>query len=380
MSDVTENAATPSPRPVIGRLPAYKAGKPPVVIPGLQPYKLSSNENPGTPVPSVAQAIKAYEDYNRYPDPLSTKLRNRLAEHFDIPAEDIVTGTGSLGALTQIINAFAGTNEDGTGDEVIYPWRSFEAYPIIVETAGATSVQVPLTEDHRIDLDAMVEAVTENTSVMILCTPNNPTGPVLRTAEVEDLLSKVPTNVLVVIDEAYLEYLRDDEAVNGLELYRKHPNVVALRTFSKAHSLANLRVGYSVSQPHITQYLRKVAVPFGVSSVAEAAAVASLDAIDEVLERVEETVQERNKVVAALTEQGWKIPETHANFVWLPLGGRAAQFAEAAGQKALSVRAFEGEGVRVSIGEPEANARFIELCAEFIEGNAGLKDDSSASN
>ena len=114
--------------------------------------------------------------------------------------------------------------------------------------------------------------------------------------------------------------------------------------------------------------------------MAEAAAVASLDAIDEVLERVEETVQERNKVVAALTEQGWKIPETHANFVWLPLGERATQFAEAAGQKALSVRAFEGEGVRVSIGEPEANARFIELCAEFIEGNAGLKDDSSASN
>lgn len=161
MSDVTENAATPTPRPVIGRLPDYKAGKPPVVIPGLQPYKLSSNENPGTPVPSVAQAIKSYDDYNRYPDPLSTKLRNRLAEHFDIPADDIVTGTGSLGALTQIINAFAGTNEDGTGDEVIYPWRSFEAYPIIVETAGATSVQVPLTEDHRIDLDAMVEAVTE---------------------------------------------------------------------------------------------------------------------------------------------------------------------------------------------------------------------------
>ncbi len=364
------------PNPVIDLLPPYAAGKPPAAVEGLTPYKLSSNENPFAPVPSVLETVTALvtgapdaaSPLCRYPDPLSTALRTRLAEHHDVSAEDIVTGAGSLGALTQIITAFAGPHDDGHRDEVIFAWRSFEAYPIVVRSAGAKDVGVPLTADHRHDLQAMLDAITEHTRVILLCTPNNPTGPVLTTAEVEDFLAQVPEHILVVIDEAYVEFVRDPEAVQGIEMYRRHQNVAVLRTFSKAHGLANLRVGYSIAHPEITRHLRVVATPFAVSTVAEQAAIASLDALDEVFERVQTVVDERERVAAALAEAGWDLPESQANFVWLPLGDEAVDFAAEAGKRALSVRAFAGEGVRVSIGEVEANDRFIELARDYRNG------------
>ena len=237
------------PRPVVDLLPRYAAGKPPVPVEGLASYKLSSNENPLPPIPAVQQAIAAQTDFNRYPDPLSSKLRGALAEFLDVPAEDIVTGAGSLGALNQLLATFAGQNDDGKPDEVIYAWRSFEAYPICVGLAGAESVRIPLTGDGRHDLDAMAAAVTARTRMILLCTPNNPTGPILTTEETERFIKRVPSDVVVVIDEAYQEFVRDEHAVDGIEMYRKYPNVVVLRTFSKAHGLAGLRVGYSVSQP-----------------------------------------------------------------------------------------------------------------------------------
>ena len=365
MSEQNVPAVHPEPRPVLGRLPKYAAGKPAAPIPGLTSYKLSSNENPWEPLPEVLQAARDAATLNRYPDPLSTALREELSAQLDIPAEDVVTGGGSLGALIQVLSAFAGTNDDGEADEVVYAWRSFEAYPIVVETAGARSVQVPLTAVGRHDLDAMAAAVTQNTSIVILCTPNNPTGPVLRTPEVERFIAQVPSNVLIVIDEAYQEFVRADDAVDGLQMYRKYPNVVALRTFSKAHGLANLRVGYTVANPAITQHLRVTAVPFAVSSVAEAAAVASLRAEEQVLARVEELVGERERVLEALRAQGWELPESQGNFVWLALGERSAEFAERAAGQALAVRAFLGDGVRVSIGEVEANERFIQLAGQW---------------
>lgn len=352
------------PRPVLEQLPRYAAGKPAPVIEGLTPYKLSSNENPYGPVPAVHKVLSEFSDYCRYPDPMATALRERLSLHLEVPAEDIVTGAGSLGALTQIINTFAGSNSDGSQDEVIYAWRSFEAYPIVVRTAGAKDIQVPLTADHRHDLDAMAAAINERTRVIILCTPNNPTGPILKTAEVEAFMAKVPTNVLVVLDEAYLEFVRDPEAVDGIAMYRKYPNLVALRTFSKAHGLANLRVGYSLSNPELTQHLRVIQTPFAVSTVASEAAIASLDSIEEVMDRVNDVVEERVRVQAALTEIGWDLPESHANFVWLPMGKNTQAFAAKGAEVALALRAFGDEGLRVSIGEVEANDRFIQLCRD----------------
>lgn len=361
-------SSTIQPREAVSSLPVYVAGKPAASAEGLTPFKLSSNENPLGPVPAVAGAIAEVDTLHRYPNPGAELLRAELAQHLQVPMEDIVTGTGSLGALTQIINTFAGTGADGVQDEVLYPWRSFEAYPIVVRTAGAKDVQVPLAADGRHDLDAMAAAISARTRIVLLCTPNNPTGPALTQAEVEDFLAKVPQDVVVVVDEAYQEFMRINDPVDTLALYRQHPNVAVLRTFSKAHGLAALRVGYSVAAQPITEHLRKTAVPFGVSAVAEAAAIASLRHMDEVLGRVERIVEERQRVIAALAEAGWTVPEAQGNFLWLALGDQALDFAQAAGVQALAVRAFVGEGVRVTIGEPEANDRFIELCRTYSGG------------
>lgn len=362
-SDMAQEGVRP--RPVVDSLPKYAAGKPPAAIEGLTSYKLSSNENPLPPIPAVLEAIADQNDINRYPDPLATKLRTALADFLGVPADDVVTGAGSLGALNQILAAFAGQNADGKADEVIYAWRSFEAYPICVGLAGAESVRIPLLSDGRHDLDAMAAAVTVRTKVILLCTPNNPTGPILTAEETERFIQSVPAGVVVVIDEAYQEFVRDADAVDGIKLYRKYPNVVVLRTFSKAHGLAGLRVGYSVAGPDITQHLRVAATPFAVSQIAERAAVASLAHFDDVVERVQGLVDERERVVAGLRKLGWFVPDAQRNFVWLNLGEHSAGFAELAGEHALSVRAFANEGVRVSIGEVEANTRFLEICAGY---------------
>lgn len=356
------------PRSVLGRLPRYAAGKPPVVIEGLQSYKLSSNENPLPPLPAVLEAIAGQTAINRYPDPMTTALRTELAAFLEVPAEDIVTGAGSLGALNQILAAFAGQNDNDEPDEVIYPWRSFEAYPICVGLAGALGVQVPLLPDSAHDLDAMIAAITERTKVILLCTPNNPTGPALTDSQVRDFLDRVPAHIVVVLDEAYVEFVRKPAAVQGIQLYRDYPNVVVLRTFSKAHGLAGLRVGYSISQQVLTQHLRVSATPFAVSQIAEHAAVTSLRHMNEVEERVQQIVDERTRVVDGLRELGWVIPEAEGNFIWLQLGERTAEFAALAEQQALAVRPFGSEGIRVSIGETEANSRFLALCASYPHG------------
>ena len=245
------------PRPVVDLLPRYAAGKPPVPVDGLVSYKLSSNENPLPPIPAVQQAIAAQTDFNRYPDPLSSKLRELARPtSWTFPPRTSSPAPAASGALNQLLTTFAGQNDDGKADEVIYAWRSFEAYPICVGLTGAESVRIPLTADGRHDLDAMAAAVTARTRMILLCTPNNPTGPILTTEETERFINAVPADVVVVIDEAYQEFVRAGDAVDGIAMYRKYPNVVVLRTFSKAHGLAGLRVGYSVSRPELTQHLR----------------------------------------------------------------------------------------------------------------------------
>jgi histidinol-phosphate aminotransferase len=299
---------------------------------------------------------------NRYPDMAVTELSQALAATLAVPVEHIATGTGSVGVLGQIIQATC-----DPGDEVIYAWRSFEAYPIVTALAGATSVQVPLDEHCRHQLDAMLEAVTDRTRVVLVCTPNNPTGPIVHHDELERFLDAVPTDVVVVIDEAYLEFVNDEEAPDALALYRDRPNVVVLRTFSKAYGLAGLRVGYAVAHEPVASALRKTAVPFGVNSLAQAAAVASLQAFDELKERVDALVAERTRVVEALRMQGWFIPESQANFVWFPLGERSTSFTQAAREAGLTLRQYGNDGVRATIGETEANDRLIAIAGQFLE-------------
>jgi histidinol-phosphate aminotransferase len=201
---------------------------------------------------------------------------------------------------------------------------------------------------------------------VLVCTPNNPTGTAVRRAELEAFLDRVPADVLVVIDEAYREFVRDPEVPDALEVYRDRPNVAVLRTFSKAYGLAGLRVGFAVAHEPVAAALRKTAVPFGVSGVAQVAAVASLRAEDELLERVEGLVKERSRVHDALVEQGWSVPGSEANFVWLRLSERTREFAAACESAGVVVRPFGAEGARVTVGEPEANDIFLDVAARFV--------------
>ncbi|PRH80549.1 histidinol-phosphate transaminase [Streptomyces solincola] len=361
MSETNGTSGTgPRLRAVLESIPTYRPGRP-AATGGPVAYKLSSNENPYPPLPGVMEsALAAAASFNRYPDMACGALVEELAERFGVPTAHIATGTGSVGVAQQLVQATA-----GPGDEVIYAWRSFEAYPIITQVSGATSVQVPLTDGDVHDLDAMADAITDRTRLIFVCNPNNPTGTVVRRAELERFLDRVPSDVLVVLDEAYKEFIRDPEVPDGLAIYRERPNVAVLRTFSKAYGLAGLRVGFAVAHEPVAAALRKTAVPFGVSQVAQDAAVASLRAEDELLGRVGSLVCERTRVYDGLVEQGWTVPETHANFVWLRLGERTVDFAAACEQAGVVVRPFPGEGVRVTIGETEGNDIFLRTTETF---------------
>jgi histidinol-phosphate aminotransferase len=358
--------STPRIRSALDAIPTYKPGRPPEQREGLRSYKLSSNENPYPPLPGVVEtAVAAAEAMNRYPDMGAVALYDALAQRLDVPADDLAVGTGSVAVLYHLLQAMC-----ADGDEVVYAWRSFEAYPIAVGVTGATAVEVPLGQGARHDLDAMADAVTDRTRVVLVCTPNNPTGPAVRRAELEAFVDRVPEHVLVVIDEAYREFVRDPEVADAMELYHRHDNVCVLRTFSKAYGLAGLRVGYAVAPRPVAEAIRKCALPFGVSHVAQQAAVASLHQEPALLERVEALVEERARVWHALREQGWDPPASEANFVWLWLGDQTVEFAADCEAAGVMVRPFAGDGVRVTIGETEANDVFLKVAAEWRAGTA----------
>lgn len=345
----------------MSQLPTYKAGKKAEAVAGLTAFKLSSNENPIEPLPGIVEVItQAAQEIHRYPDPLVSQLTNALAERHNVAPELIATGTGSVGVCQQIVQAVA-----GAGDEVIFAWRSFEAYPIIATIAGAKSVQVPLTAQNGHDLPAMASAITDATRLIFVCTPNNPTGTTVRQADFDEFMNSVPEDVLVVIDEAYVEFNRDALALDGLATMRRYPNVGVLRTFSKAYGLAALRIGFFIGPEVIADAVRKTAVPFGVSNIAQAAAVASLQLEDELMLRVDSIVQSREWFESELSKIGYDLTASQANFVWLPLGERTDAFVAECTAQAVAVRPFSGEGVRVTIGEREPLLRIIEILKSF---------------
>ncbi len=352
---------TPRFRSALDSIPAYKAGKPPT--PGTGPsFKLSSNENPYPPLPGVIEsAVEAVHSMNRYPDMGVSGLHAAIAERYDVSVDQVASGAGSVAVLYHLLTAAC-----TEGDEVVYAWRSFEAYPIAVGLTGATNVQVPLTADSRHDLAAMLAAVTERTKLVVVCSPNNPTGPAAHRQELAEFLDAIPADVLVVLDEAYREFVTDPETVDGLELARGRDNVLVLRTFSKAYGLAGLRVGIAIGPTEVAEAIRKCALPFGVSSVAQAAAAASLAAEPALLERVSALVTERGRVHAALRAQGWTVPDAQGNFVWLALGHDTLTFAQACNAEGVSVRPFAGEGVRVTVGETVANDLFLDVSARWL--------------
>jgi histidinol-phosphate aminotransferase len=332
-------------------LPTYVPGR---SVPGA--IKLASNEVPYGPLPGVVEAIvSAAEQTHRYPDMGVVALRDKLAARYGVSPDQVATGCGSVAMAEHL----ARTTCIAPGDEIVYSWRSFEAYPIIAATSGATSVRVPNDASHGHDLTAMAAAITPRTRMVLVCNPNNPTGTSSRKAELDAFLDSVPADVLVVLDEAYREFVTDPAVPDAIDTYAGRPNVVVLRTLSKAWGLAGLRVGFVVAAPEVAASIRKVITPFSTSSVAQAAALAALDAEDEMRRRADLVISERARVLAAARELLAGVPDSQANFIWLPLGDRSAAFGGACEAEGVIVRPFQGDGVRVTIGTADENDAFI---------------------
>lgn len=345
-------------------LPNYKPGQAPKQLnPELVRYKVSANENPFPPLPSVRNAVaNTLEGFNRYPDSSGADLASRLAQRYSVDPMNIALGSGSVEIVSQMIRAVA-----DPGSEILFAWRSFEAYPLLVTAASATPIMVPLNDEHAHDFDAMLAAITDKTRLIIVCNPNNPTGTCITEEQLEAFMSNVPSDITVLIDEAYEHFNTRTDSPIGIDFFRKYPNVAVAHTFSKAYGLAGLRVGYAIVPEQLGQAMRKVSLPFGVTTLAQFAAAASLDAEEELQERVNHLIDERERVVASLTALGWDLTETQANFLWFPLGESSTKAAQVFESHGLSVRPYAGEGVRVTIDSDEANDRIVQVAEILVK-------------
>ena len=355
-------------RPAVAAMASYRPGKSAAQAEDehgiTDAIKLASNENPYPPVPAVVEAIAAAAgDVNRYGDHRAADLRAAIAGWLDVDVDRVAAGCGSVGLLQQLLLAYV-----DPGDEVVYPWPSFEAYPIDVQLTGGVEVTVPLV-DHTFDLEAVAAAVTDRTKLVLLANPNNPTGTAVHVDQLRRLVEQVPDDVLVVVDEAYREFVTADLGDPIADLQPDHPNVVVLRTFSKAFGLAALRTGYAVADPEVVVELDKVLIAFAVNHLAQVASLAAIAARDEVQTVVDRITVERDRVVAALRADGWDLPDAHANFVYLPLGSQTDVVFPEMEKRGVVVRPFPGVGMRVTIGTPAQNDRFLATLAEVAAGS-----------
>ncbi len=345
-------------RPEILASPPYRQGKPA----GADAFKLSSNENPYPPLAGVVEAVAAAGAFNRYPDASALGLREVLAARHGVTPDEIHVGSGSVALLSQFIAAAS-----GPGTTVVYPWRSFEAYPGLVTVAGATSVQVPNRADGSHDLDALAAAVDDTTRVVIVCSPNNPTSTIVTASAFEGFMAAVPSDVLVLLDEAYAEFVTDPHAVRGLDLIGRYPNLVVLRTFSKAYGLAGLRVGWAIGPVTLLDAARAAAIPLSVTQPAQVAAMASLELEEQLLERVADLSTLRDRLRTSLEDQGWTIPAAQGNFVWLATGDETDAANSTLLASGIVARAFPGSGIRVSIGEDDSVDKLLSITERIVE-------------
>lgn len=354
----------PTPRPAVDQLPAYRPGKGAAQAEAehgiTNAIKLASNENPDGPLPEILDAVAtAMAGANRYADHRATALRERIARWLGVMPDQVTVGAGSVGLLQQLFLTYV-----DVGDTVVYPWRSFEVYPVYTRLMGGREVTTPLNSDHAFDLDALAAAVSADTRMVVLATPNNPTGTAVRTSELRELLGAIDPGTVVVIDEAYREFLDPSYGDPVHDLLPDFPNVVVTRTFSKAHGLAGVRVGYAIAHPDMVSAIDKTLFPFAVNGLAQAAAIAAIDAEAAISERVDRIVAERARVVATLTAAGWELPDAQANFVYLPIGAETDSVYLELERRGVVTRPFSGEGIRVTIGSVGENDRFLTTLAQ----------------
>ncbi|WP_315926775.1 aminotransferase class I/II-fold pyridoxal phosphate-dependent enzyme [Mesorhizobium sp. SP-1A] len=327
-------------------MPSYGKGRAGQAVPFA--HRLGSNEAPDAPSPAVqAAAAAAIAGAHRYPDLRGETLAEVLAKRHGVPADAVAVSAGSIVLLDQLIRAYC-----DPGDRVVTPWRSYEAYPIIVGGAGARLVEVPLDGDHRLNAAAMLDACREGARVVLLCNPNNPTGIGLAAAELDALLDALPVETLVILDEAYADYAADAATVAASPARRlaRHPNLAVLRTFSKAWGLAGMRVGYCLADPGIIAAVNAVAPPFPLPAPALAAALAALGEEDVVARRVAVGIDQRHRMSEGLVTMGLPVAASQANFIWLAVGAEAEALTGYLREACIAVRCFPGEGVRITTG------------------------------
>ena len=333
--------------------------------------QLASNESPFAPLPEIIEAItRAAGAMNRYPDPAATRLRQRLADRHEIEPGQVTVANGSCEFLLAAAEALL-----EPGAEVVYAWPSFSMYPNMAAMTGAREIQVDLKGDQSHDLEAMLDEITAATQIVIVCNPNNPTGTYLRSREIADFVSRVPDHVQVILDEAYIEFQVYDDPAESIDLLKDFPNLVLLRTFSKTHSLAGLRVGYALGSPAFGAAVNAVRQPFSVNALAQAAAVEALEHGDVIQRQIETQIAERVRVESAVADLGLTATDSQANFSWISLGENGAEIEDAVmgtlAEADIVVRAGKllgGPGwLRVSYGTPEENDRFIDALGEAIK-------------
>jgi histidinol-phosphate aminotransferase len=363
-----------APRHPVLDLPAYRPGRTPADVGagrGLPDplARLAANESPFGPLPAVVRVMEEnLGSINRYPEVRSSSLRTAVARWLGIEPSQVAIGPGSAGLLWQIAQVFLDEHS-----QMVTAWPSFEAYPIVAQLMGAELVRTDLA-GQVVDVEAMASAVTERTKLVVIAEPNNPTGTAVGPPAIERLVSATRGRCILVIDEAYLEFSPLADRRRSVELALAHDHVIVLRTFSKAHGLAGLRVGYAVTTPQLVDLLDRVAPPFAVSSLAQVAAAATLDAIDELDQRVAEVTAERDRVIAGLRRLGLDVPATATNFVWIPCGHRARRWAAELERRDLITRAFPGWGVRITVGEAAENDRVVAALAELAGPGMAMKE------
>jgi histidinol-phosphate aminotransferase len=361
-------------RPSVLERKDYVPGKPAEEVQrelGLKDIaKLASNENPlGTSDLAVeAMVTELRERANRYPEGLCPRLIARLSEIHDVEAACLYVGNGADGVLSTLGLTFL-----NPGDEVVLGEVTFPVYENIVTLMGGTCVRVPLTDDLRLDLPAMVAAVTQRTKMLFLCNPNNPTGTIVHAAEVERALGALPDSVLVVSDEAYYDFVDDPRFPDSIRYLRTYRNLIVLRTFSKTAGLAGLRIGYAIADPDVVRMMLKTREPFPVNRIAQAGALASLDDVEFTKRSIEIVRNGKRKLYQALAELGVKFYPSQANFVFVDLGRPSAPVFEKMLRAGVIVRplTFAGvpNGLRITVGLESDNVRTIAALRKALEAN-----------
>ncbi len=351
-------------RPAVAAMPSYRPGKDAKQAEAehgiTDAIKLASNENPMPPIDAVVAAVSAAAaGVNRYADHRATALRAALAAHLGVADDMVTVAPGSSGILQQLFLTFV-----DPGDEVVYPWRSFEVYPVYTQLVAGVAVTVPLGAGHVVDLDAIAAAITPATKLVFIANANNPTGTAVSTEALAGFCEQVPDDVIVCIDEAYREFASAELGDPITDLLPGFPNVIVTRTFSKAAGLAGLRVGMAIAHPELIASVDKTQAPFAVNALAQAGALAAIQHHDEVDRRVAELVAERSRVVEALAGQGWPTPPSEANFVWLDTGANTDVWFVELEKRGVVTRPFSGEGIRVTISTPAENDRFLAAWAD----------------